>query len=91
MKLQLDTKEKVIRLEESINLGEFVDAIEQIFPNKVWREYRLETNCTIQWINPVTVPIYPYTPYTNPYPYPWITYDCTGVGTLADGVYNIEV
>jgi len=98
MKLQLDTKEKVIRLEESVNLGEFTETLKLLLPDGLWKEYRLETNCTIFWNNPIVIE--PYRPYT----WPWITYtdgtsllECNGTATnkptpytLTSGVYNIQ-
>lgn len=89
MKLQLDTKEKVIRLEESVNLGEFFENIKKLLHDGSWREYRLETNCTINWTTPIVIreePVYPT--------YPWITYGPdapTTINSTTEGIYNIEV
>lgn len=90
MKLQLDTKEKVIRLEESVNLGEFTETLKLLLPDGLWKEYRLETNCTVYWSNPIVVE--PYAPYT----YPWLTLTEGTAGSpssyrfTTEGTYNIQ-
>jgi hypothetical protein len=61
MKIQLDTKNKTIKVEESVNLGEFIDFIKKILPDKVWREYKLETSSVINWSNPIIIE--PYKPH----------------------------
>ena len=61
MKIQLDTKNKTIKVEESVNLGEFIDFIKKILPDKVWREYKLETSSVINWSSPIIIE--PYKPY----------------------------
>lgn len=72
MKLQLDTNSKTIKLEESINLGEFQELLEKILPNDQWKEYKLETNTTISWQSPIIIDRYnpaPYYPWWSPQPY----------------------
>lgn len=90
MKIQLDTIAKVIRVEESINLGEFLKAIKDILPNDLWKEYKLETNTIINWR-------YPYY-FVYEKTYPWrqssITYT-TDANTLINtnkesNIYCIE-
>lgn len=60
MRIQLNTTEKTIKLEESIEIGEFIDMCKKLFPNNMWRGFTLETNTTIEWINPIpwTYPTY---------------------------------
>lgn len=94
MKIQIDTTNKTIKLETSENLGEFMKALEQMLPNCLWKEFKLETNTTINWGTPIiwkTYPDYPCTPY--PYtPYrPWITYTTGNNYTLCSGTYSVEV
>ncbi|MFA5715414.1 MAG: hypothetical protein WC998_06725 [Candidatus Paceibacterota bacterium] len=67
MKIQLDTTAKVIRVEETINLGEFFKAIKDILPSDQWKEYKLETNTVINWSYPYIF----YKEITAPQPYPW--------------------
>ena len=85
MKLNINTTDKIIRLEEQVNLGELFTFLEEILPDLKWREYSIEVNVVNNWGNPIyTPPFMPYTPVNpiyNPttptYPSnPWITY-CT--------------
>lgn len=52
MRIQLDTKLKTIRVEETVNLGEFVKAIKKILPD--WEDYKIEQSFTTTY--------YPYYP-----------------------------
>lgn len=94
MKLQLDTVAKTIRLEEATILGEFFAAIDLMFPDDAWKEFKIETNTIINWSRPVV--INPFTPYV-PWNQPW--YVCTTSGTscanansyeLTQGTYCVE-
>jgi len=49
MKLQIDTGEKVIKVEEKVNLGEFIQTLKKIFPRGDWRNYSIDCNNTITW------------------------------------------
>lgn len=102
MKLQIDTEKKTFKLESSQNLGEFIDKIQAMFPD--WKEYKLETNVTINWSSAPTIIYrdrYPYWPYNSP---PRIRYDLTvGSSSITDDpsiligssttdtVYNAEI
>lgn len=89
MKLQLDTKSKTIKLEESVNLGEFQETLERLLPDNQWKEYKLETNTIINnWSNPIiidryrqTYPWWDITPYTIPN---------TAGTSNNNGIYNIQ-
>jgi len=92
MKLQLDTDNKIIKIEDKVNLGAFVEILEKLLPYDKWREFSLETNVTITWTTPPIV-VDLYQPWVVQ---PWFTYgDKTGtVGepyTLTGGTYNIEI
>ena len=81
MKIQIDTTEKIIKIEEKVNLGELFSKLEELFPDLKWREFNLETNTAIYWTNPIQ---YPY--------YPLITYDVAGDPVISsEGTYNIDV
>ena len=56
MKLQIDTTEKVIKVEEQVNFGELVKVLNKLLPKGEWKTYKLETNTVI---NGNTYPIYP--------------------------------
>ena len=85
MKLQLDTEEKSVKIEESVNLKELYEILDKLLPNGLWNEYTIETNVSINWTSPIVIdntpPYNPYTPPCNPYTppntYPWITYTTT--------------
>lgn len=48
MKIQLDTTNKTIKVEESVNLKELTEALEKLLPNGEWKEFTLHTNTVIQ-------------------------------------------
>jgi len=102
MKIQIDTTEKVIRVEEKVNLGTLYNYLRKFFPNNEWKKYSIDAHTTIQWAPYYTyVPIYEERPY-NPY-VPWITWYGADVVALGDdgstarqfefnsGVYNVEI
>lgn len=92
MKIQLDTTNKLIKVEESVNLGEFTETLERLLPYGKWKEFKLETQTVVNWSNPIVIE--PYRPYTPP----WITYDADIFNenrtqadySLNSGVYNTE-
>jgi hypothetical protein len=75
MKLILDTTEKTIKIEESVNLKDLFEMLERLLPNGDWKEFKLETNTSIVWNNPSPIIINPYvpSPFDVPYQptYPW--------------------
>jgi len=42
MKLKIDTTEKTIKVEETVNLGALMDKLNTLFPEDEWRIYSLE-------------------------------------------------
>lgn len=99
MKLSIDTTNKTIQVEGQVNLLEFTEALERMFPKGLWKTFKLLTQTTIVWSNPVTIyPSYPYYPWwttTTPVLTTTGTYTLTGEEqtswTLASGVYNVEI
>ncbi len=103
MKIQLDTALKIIRIEETVNLGELIDLLESMLPNGTWKEFKIETQNTINWRDPLVIPYklqpypspsipYPNTPY--PTPMPWWEEPhtiCSIDKKLIDGTFNIDV
>lgn len=78
MRIQLDTKAKVIRLEDKVILKDLVVTLEKLLPKKEWQRFTLETNTVINnWTNPVIIR------EQRPWTYPWY---CSGtfVGSLGD-------
>lgn len=80
MKIQIDTTNKTITVNEEVNLLEFIEYLKNI-PN--WELYTIKG--IIEWVpyyipqQPIIVPlgdrqIIPYTPITSPYNEPFIYY-----------------
>lgn len=95
MKIQLDTDNKIIKLDEKVNLGDFMDLLNTLLPFSKWREFTLETNTVINWDYPIVTQPTIINPYT-PRPWweqPWITYGTTTKTeySLNSGTYNIEI
>ena len=86
MKIQLDTSNKTITVEEKVNLGELFDILSKLLPDDSWKQFDIVPMFIYNWSNPIV--IQPYLPYT----YPWITYADSSSATLTtDGIYNIEI
>ena len=87
MKIQIDTVNKIIKIEEKVNLEELYTMLNSLFPNNTWREYSLETSVLQMWSNPIYVPYYPPNPV-----YPWWEYTTTGttISTNSNSIYNVE-
>jgi hypothetical protein len=101
MKIQLDTNAKIIRIDEMVNLGQFIDELEMILPGGKWKEYHLQALIT-NWVQPYVIqPIYnPARPWHEPYPWwtePWIICDGSTQSIemksydLNAGTYNIQI
>jgi hypothetical protein len=96
MKIQIDTINKTLTIEESVNLHDFYEEINNLLPGGTWRDYTLNVTKIIEWINPITIDT-PYnpppitTPGTNPYPgIPQIWYGPTTTSNTS-GVYNLDI
>jgi hypothetical protein len=96
MKIQLDTTNKTIKIEESVNLNELFELLNKILPNDTWKEFKLETNTIINWNStPIIIkkeiwPTYPWwqqpqVMYNNKLTNPYSVQD-----KLEQGNYNIE-
>lgn len=57
MNIQIDTSRKTIKIEECINLKEFLDEIKCMLPSGEWKEYSIEITNNLN---------YTYYPYINP-------------------------
>ncbi len=92
MKIQIDTKNKTLKVEDNIKLSELIKNLNRLFPNKEWKEYTLETSTNIySWSNPIYIEKHypanpaPYYPWTNP----MITWDCSAT-KKNESLYNVE-
>ena len=82
MKIQIDTANKILKIEESVNLKELFKIVNNLLPDS-WEEYTLESNSIIiGWQNPIIIenPVYPYQVY------PW----CQPYYTTDTGTFNID-
>ena len=89
MKLQIDTKEKTIKIAENAKLGELIKVLDKLLP-KEWKEYTLESNCIVNW---TYYPVYPWT-WSQPWRIGDVTYTTHGEsvgGSVTSSVYNIDV
>lgn len=100
MKIQLDTDNKVIKIDESINFGELVETLEKLLPEGKWKEFKLEAEVQVNWANPVITKEVPYQKYLLYQKYPWweqqpmVTYLNNSSDIkyeLKSGIYNIEL
>ena len=99
MRLQLDTDNKTITLEEDVKLGKLTDTLESLLPNGRWAEFTLLRNTVVNWQSPIIIEKYPE---PTPYWQPWINYP-NGTGAPIDplpsttsynytsGVFNIDI
>jgi len=68
MKIQLNTNDKTIKIEESVNICDLFKFLDKLLPKDspigYWKDFKLETNTTITyWNNPI------YVPFTSPFYY----------------------
>lgn len=59
MKIHLDYDSKLLTLENSVNLGDFINKIQSVLPD--WEQWKINTTLNTVWIDPIRV-------Y---YPKPW--------------------
>jgi hypothetical protein len=97
MKIQLDTINKTITIEEDVNLHDFYEELNSLLPSGLWREFTLKVAKITEWRNPITItphtPINPFipigvpnevNPYTSPQPsfYPQVWYTTSGTDSV---------
>ena len=63
MKLQIDVNAKEIRVEQEVNLFEFIETVKKLIHPDELKEYKLVTGTVIEWINPITIQPYQYPLY----------------------------
>lgn len=55
MKIQIDTDNKVIKIEGTYKVTDIMKVVKQLLPND-WKEYSLETNTIIyNWTSPIVI------------------------------------
>ena len=92
MRIQIDTEKKEIHLLDRVQLEELMDKLNTLFPDGSWKEYTLDVNTSITWIQPVQPIIQPYIPPWQPDTIPpWTPSWPIIYGTSGDGVFNISI
>ncbi len=103
MKIQLDTVNKTIQIEEDVNLHDFYEQINGLLPGGLWRDFTLKVGKLVEWKEPYKVtpntPFNPYNPLTNPNPYQSPPFDpnqgqqiwYTTSTDNNSGVYNVDI
>jgi hypothetical protein len=90
MKLQIDTKNKTIKVEEKVKFDELIKVLNKLLP-KEWKEYSLESGTVINWYQPYQwyywqpSPLIPSAPIVK-----WDVTCGTSAETVNNSVYNIE-
>lgn len=97
MKIQLDTSQKTIKIENDVNLFELFNNLKKLLPDDEWKGFTLLTNTQITyWRDPIYIqPI-----YKHYYEQPWYYCNSTTAEykvnnntdySLKAGTYNIEL
>lgn len=86
MKIKLDTSAKIITIEEQVSIGDFIDMLESILPNGLWREFKIDVNVINNWTSPIVIKEYPVYP-TSPNPFPVQPYNPIQPWPTTDPIY----
>ena len=93
MKIQLDTTNKITRLEESIKLDTLFEELNKLLPDDMWKSFTLDISTSVNYPSS-PIPIIIREPY-NPYPQPWITYTDSSSDIdkfhLTEGIFNVDI
>jgi len=82
MRLQIDTTNKTIRVEEQVKLTELFSLVKKLLP-ETWKEYSLEQMAFSYWYNPIILPFSQTQPFE-------ITCGAGTTTTSDSGVYCIQ-
>lgn len=80
MKINIDSDKKVIILQESVNLQQFIEEVDELLGEELG-QYTLEVGSMIfsyPVVNPYTPPFVPYTPVNPTYNPTWVTCSTDG-------------
>ena len=90
MKIQIDFTNKTIKIEENVNLREFITKI-QVLLGKEYEEYSLIPEVIMNWNNPIYIPFPTEPVYPNPYYPTWMASETENYTTSNTGIYNISM
>lgn len=74
MKIQINTTDKTIRIDETVTFNDLIKQLDKLFPNEEWKKYKVEP---FSWN---------YHPYYTYYPYYQGTYTPASLTTYGSGV-----
>ena len=81
MRIEIDTTQKKLKVQENIKLGDLFAELKKMFPNNDWKDWTIEPTTVWQY--------YPYTPiYNTPYVYPYEITCSDHSGTITTPNYN---
>lgn len=96
MKLQLDTTNKTVKVEENVKVIDLINILKKMLPND-WEHFTLETHTEITyWRDPIIIKERPWRPYEQPWYYSnekmltMKTNDNTAEYSLKPGLFNVE-
>ena len=75
MKIQIDTKNKFIKVLDAVKIEELLSNLKKLFPDGEYKKYTLETNVTVEWSYPIVYR--DYTPWIQPWSPNVVTYSTT--------------
>ena len=96
MRIQLDTENKIIKLEDSVLLADLVKTLNKLLPNSEWKQFVLETHTTItHWHEPYIIKTYPRKRWDYPWYDKWdngkmLVSKKSETAELKSGVYNVQ-
>jgi hypothetical protein len=69
MKIQLDTENKTVKIEQDVNLNEFITKVKLLL-GKDFKDYILDTGGITYWFSPLEAyPLTVYQPFNKPFYY----------------------
>jgi hypothetical protein len=94
MKLQLDTTNKTVKIENDIKVSQLIKTLKSLLPND-WKDFTLQTNVTINnWSNPIYVEKQIIRereyPWYQPYPITYLATNQSDTCELKSGLFNVE-
>lgn len=71
MKIQIDTENKTIAIEEDVLLHDFYEQINGLLPGGLWREFTLKVTKITEWKDPIVIDRPPLREEPQPHTQPW--------------------
>jgi hypothetical protein len=55
MKIKIDTNNKTIQIEDEVSLDDLISGLQKLFPEHLWKEYKLIHDKIIEFPSPIVV------------------------------------